>query len=338
MIPTDKSLFTIGDKMCAGCNAIMWDAGRAFHHGNSRPAAQNHCNAQGERQADDVVAEAICAAKNIAMADAQAACAGLAGNEQFQKDCMIDYCASDGQIVAAQEAENEEALENPQPICVSDGACDPATDCCDALRDQAILTLDNVVQSEMCSGNGVRYASALTQNGQVMDMIVKPVGEISCTGKLDDSKFGAKNSQIGTLGVTAGTSQAFEFSFVQHGTSNPATPQNLVMSFLDLDQGRNDKQRESVEICGAADAIVTDDTEVEITVNGDCVKATSTTAGTGRDNPDNLEEMSQQQRARTIAYKVEGSSFTATLGVSRRGHNPRRFNFAGHPSVACVLR
>jgi hypothetical protein len=338
MIPTELSLFTIGDQMCAGCNAIMWDAGRAFHHGNSRPAAQNHCNAQGERDADDVVADSVCQAKNIAMADANAACAHLSENEQFFKDCKIDYCASDGQIVAAQEAENEEALENPQPVCVSDGQCDAAGDCCNALRDGSVLTLDNVVSSDMCSGAGVRYASALTQNGQVMDLVVRPVGEISCTGKLDNSKFGSRNSQIGTLGVLAGTEQAFEFTFVQHGTDNPMAPQNLIMSFLDLDQGRNNKQRESVEVCGAADAIVTDDTEVEVSVTGDCVKATSSTAGTGRDNPDNLEEMSQVQRARTVAYKIEGSTFSATLGVSRRGHNPRRFNFAGHPSVACVLK
>merc|ERR1719390_79969 len=129
---------------------------------------------------------------------------------------------------------------------------------------------------------------------------------MECTGKLNDSKFGSKNAQIDTMGVLAGTSQAFEFSFVAHGTNNAVTPSNLMMSFLDLDQGKKGKQRESVEVCGAADAIVTDDTEIEISTSGDCVKAMSTTAGTGKDNPDNLEDMSQVQRARTIAYKING--------------------------------
>jgi len=338
LIPTDKSLFTIGSEMCAGCDAIMWDAGRAFHHGNSRPAAQNHCRSQGEREAGDVVGDAICAAKNIAMADAQGACAGLAGNQQFYQDCIIDYCASDGQQVAAQEAANEEAIENPQPVCVSGGACDAATDCCNALASAATLTLDNVVTNEICDGGEIRYASALTQNGVVSDLVVKAVGEFDCTGKLDNSKYGSKNAQIGILSVNAGTSQAFEFKFVRHGSDSPQTPQNLMMTFLDLDQGKNGKQRESVEVCGAADAITTDDTEVEISTSGNCVKATSSTAGTGRDNPDNLEEMSQSQRARTIAYKINDASFTATLGVSKKGHNPRQFNFAGHPGPACVLK
>lgn len=331
-ITSDMSLFTIGDQMCASCNAF----GHWSNMGGFRAEGENHCSTQQVRDADDVVAEAVCRTENIAMADANNACSHLSENEQFFKDCKIDYCASGGQIIAAQEAENEEALENPQPVCAS-GDCDAAGACCNALRDQATLTLDNVVSNEVCSGGGVRYASALTQNGQTLDLVVTPVGGLECVGRLDETKFGAKNAQIGYLAVTAGSSQAFEFSFYQHGTSNPVAPQSLMMSFLDLDQGRSGKQRESVEVCGAADAIVTDDTEIELSVSGDCVKATSTTAGTGRDNPDNLEEMSQTQRARTIAYKVEGSSFTATLSVSRRGHNPRRFNFAGHPSVACVL-
>jgi len=338
MIPSEMSLFTIGDKMCAGCNAIMWEAGNAFHHANSGPAARNHCNAQQERDAGDVVAEAVCRDNDITMNDANNACSHLNENEQFFKDCKIDYCASGGQIVAAQEAENEEALENPQPVCVSGDGCDAANDCCNALKDESTLTLDNVVTNEICNGGEVRYASALTQNGQVIDLVVKPVGDFACTGKLDESKFGARNSQIGVLSVNGGTEQAFEFSFVQHGTSNPVVPQSLMMSFLDLDQGKKGKNRESVEVCGAADAITTDDTEVELSVNGDCVKATSTTAGTGKDNPDVMEEMSQTQRARTIAYKITSSSFTATLGVTKRGHNPRRFNFAGHPTVSCVLK
>jgi len=340
MIPTEKSLFTIGAGMCEGCNRIYgnWVAGNAGHHGNSKGAGQAHCRAQQSRQAGDVVADAICRDNDIALDRAAEACNHLAGNDQFFKDCQIDFCASGGQPVAAAEAENEEALENPQPVCVSGDGCDPASDCCNALKDQATLTLDNVVTNEICNGGELRYGSAVTQNGQTLDLVVKPVGDFECKGKLDESRFGSKNSQIGILSVTAGTSQAFEFTFVQHSTSNPVTPQSMMISFMDLDQGKKDKQRESVEICGAADTITTDDTEVELTVNGNCVKATSTTHGNGKDNPDVLEEMSQSQRARTVAYKINSASFTATLGVSKKGHNPRRFNFAGNPTVACVLK
>lgn len=295
------------------------------------------CSAAPEKNADQVTLESICRGMNIAVPDAANACAVLQDRPQFFQDCQFDYCASGGQQMPVAEAVGEEALENPQPQCLN-GDCDPASKCCNALRDQATLVLDNVVQNDLCSGGELRYGSALTQNGQTIDLVVTPVGDMTCTGKLNDSKFGSKNAQIGTMGVKAGTEQAYKFSFVAHGTNNAVTPSNLMMSFLDLDQGKKGKQRESVEVCGNGAAITTDDTELDVAINGDCVKVTSTTAGTGADNPDNVEGMSQMQRARVAAFEVTGSSFTATLGVSKKGHNPRRFNFAGHPSVACVLK
>jgi len=352
MITSEMSLFTIGDRMCEGCKGPVlpwprtgskWEAQGAAPglHGDSKDAAQAHCSSQETRQVGHVIASAICRDLSIPINQAEDACKHLVANEEFFKDCQIDYCASGGQQMAADEAEEEETIENPQPLCISGDECDPAADCCAALRDQATLNLDDVTTNEICSGGELRYGSALTQNGQAMDLVVKPVGDFACTGRLDKSLFGRKNAQIGILGVIAGTSQTFEFSFVAQGTNTPVVPQSMMISILDLDQGKNGKQQESVEICGAEDVITTDDTEIELEISdasGNCVKATSSTHGTGRDNPIVLEEMSQQQRARTVAYKVTGSSFTATLGVAKRGRNPRRFNFAGHPTVACVLK
>lgn len=337
MVEPENSLFTVGSRMCEGCNGPI---GWAFGHNSGWPARE-FCVAQGARDPGQVTLESICRHANhgagIAVADAAAACSSLQDRPQFYQDCQVDYCGSGGAHVVVEEAAEEEAIENPQPRCVQ-GDCDPASKCCNALRDQATLILDNVIANELCSGGELRYGSALNQNGQRIDLVVKAVGEMECSGKLDDSKFGFKNSQIGILAVNAGSQQTYEFSFVQHGTDDLVAPQNMMMTFLDIDQGKNGKQRESIEVCGGGAAVTTDDSELDISINGDCIKVMSTTAGTGRDNPDNLEDMSQLQRARTVAHQVQGSSFTATLAVSKKGRNPRRFNFAGHPSVACVLK
>jgi len=293
---------------------------------------------QEHRNPQQVTLESSCRDGGIEIADAANACSALEGNEEFFIDCQIDYCFSGGQMVPVAEAIEEEHIENPQPVCVKAGDCDPASKCCNALRDQATLTFDNIVSNDVCDGGELRYGSALTQNGQVMDLVVKPLGDLKCGGKLDKAKFGARNSQIGLLGVRAGTEQAFEFKFVQQGTDTLASPQNLMMTFLDLDQGKKNKQRESVKVCGSGNAVTSDDTELEIQTNGDCIEVKSSSAGTGKDNPDSIEGMSQLQRARAVAFDVTGSTFTATLGVSKKGKNPRRFNFAGHPSVACVLK
>jgi len=170
-----------------------------------------------------------------------------------------------------------------------------------------------------------------------MDLIVRPVGDYEC-GRVTNDKFGRKTDEIGLLAVQAGREVEFEFSFVRHGTSDPVAPESFMISVLDIDQGKKGKQRESVTMCGGAGAIVTDDSELEVTSEGGCTTVTSTTHGTGRDNPTSVAGMSQSQRARTAAFPVSGSSFTMKLGVSRTGHNPRRFQFTGHPTVSCVLK
>jgi len=209
------------------------------------------------------------------------------------------------------------------------------------LKDGSTLALDNVVQNNMCGTGGgeqeLRYGRALTQNGVNMDLVVTPVGDYDC-GRVTNEKFGSKNADIGLMGVQAGTEAEFEFRFVRSGTNEPVAPTNLMMTFLDLDQGKKGKQRESVTLCGQGGAIVTDDSEVEVVANGDCTTVTSTTHGNGKDNPTSVTGMSQMQRARTAAFPVSGSSFNVKLAVSKKGHNPRKFEFAGHPSVACVLK
>jgi hypothetical protein len=108
-----------------------------------------------------------------------------------------------------------------------------------------------------------------------------------------------------------------------------------VFSFLDLDQGKKGKQQESVEVCGAVNAVVSDTTELQQSSNGNCLKFTSSTWGNGKDNPQSPETMSDVQRARAVAFQIAGSSFQAKLGVTGKGANPRKFMFAGHPSLAC---
>jgi len=84
--------------------------------------------------------------------------------------------------------------------------------------------------------------------------------------------------------------------------------------------------------------VVTDDNELDVVETGGCTTVTSTTHGTARDNPTSVEGMSQIQRARSAAFFVQGSSFQAKFSVSKTGHNGRKFMFAGHPGVACVVK
>jgi len=337
-VPVGQSLFVSqGTRACEGCQYMQW-----MGRGDMNRAKAQCAGLEGDLEA--LRLDRVCAAQKppIAVAAAETACEHLRDTPDFFNDCQLDYCFSGGKIEAVADAEGEEAVENPQPICsgAAPDDCDPASACCNALRDGSTLRLDNVVQNNMCGTDGghqeLRFGRALTQNGVDMDLVVRPVGDYDC-GRVTNEKFGSKTEEIGLLAVQAGTEAEFEFNFVRSGTSDSVAPQSLMISVLDLDQGKNGKQRESVTMCGGGGVIVTDDSELEVLANGECTTVTSTTHGTGKDNPTSVAGMSQIQRGRTAAFPVTGASFTAKFSVSSRGHNPRRFMFTGHPSVACVL-
>jgi len=341
-VRAEDSLFIgSGNRACTQCAGNLGYGGRGQYWHDAEARAT--CASMQQVDFDKFDLQRMCKEAGIDLANAEAACVHLqnAGGN-FYSDCQFDFCAEQGSPDAVANAEEEEHAENPQPICaIADDACDPAAACCSALKDQAIMNFSSVTQNNLC-GDGagareLRYGSALTQKGQVMDLVVTPQDDYDCVRAVN-TKNGNKGDQIGVIAIQAGMEVSFNFQFVSSGTDNPITPTSLMFSFLDIDQGKKNKQRESVEVCGAVNAFVTDNSELEQSSDGDCIKFTSTTHGTGQDNPDDPESMSGTQRARTVAYQVAASSFTATLGVSKKANKPRKFMFAGNPSVACVLQ
>lgn len=337
--PEDSLFVGSGSMPCSHCRAQGWRGSNFLFDNRNKDAAEAACGeVDVPKKADDFDVEGMCKTHNIPVENAQAACVHLKDDPHFYEDCQLDFCATDASQEAVQEAEDEEHAENPQPVCaVSDDTCDPASFCCDALKDQSTLSFGTVLQNNLCGdGDGaqeLRFGSVLTQGGQTMDLVVTPVNH-DC-GRATNDRNGHKSDMLANLAVQAGREGTFDFTFVVAGTDTPATPKSVVFSFLDLDQGKKGKQQESVEVCGTANAVVTDTTELQQSSNGNCLKFTSSTWGNGKDNPNSPDTMSQVQRNRAVAYQVTGSSIRVTLGVTGKGSNPRKFLFAGHPSIAC---
>jgi len=197
------------------------------------------------------------------------------------------------------------------------------------------MDFSNIGQNNLC-GDAVgaaelRYTNVISG----VDLVVKPTGDFKCINKVTNARNGVVG-EFGAITIPVGTETEFRFSFVNSGTDDLAAVDALPFSFHDIDQGKKNKQRESVEVCGSTNAVLTSNTELEKIVSGDCIKVTSTTRGFGSDNPTNPEDMSPMQRARSIAYQTKGASFTAKLGVSKKGRQARKFLFSGHPSIACA--
>jgi len=351
-VAAEDSLFVgSGIRACDHCKRLGWEGsfwhytveGRNAGH-KSTAAAKKACEQAVPKTWDNFDVSGMCQKHNISVESAQKACVHLKDDDHFYEDCQLDFCSTDGNQEAADEAENEEHAENPQPVCaVPDNSCDPASLCCDALKDKALLNFENVVQNNLCGdGDGareLRYGSVLSQDGKAWDLVVKAIDH-NC-GKVTNDKNGIETEKIGKLAIEAGSEGTFEFQFVLSGTNTLAPPKSMIVSFLDLDEGKRGKQRESVEVCGAVNAVVDDTTELKQSKNGNCLKFQSSTWGNGKDNPKDPETMSVVQRSRAVAYEITGSSFTATLkvtkGNNKGNNNNRKFLFAGHPSLTCAM-
>merc|ERR1719262_1220187 len=159
---------------------------------------------------------------------------------------------------AAQNAELEEELEEPAAKCLVSGEdCDIDSMC---TKSQS-LKLNNVVNNNMDgSGDGpqeLRYGSVFTKaDGTKLDLVVTADGYSSQKGN-DENGL---NGKLGQLNVDCGSTQKMQFTFVKAGTDEPVTPvaegDNIMFSFLDIDQGKRNRGRSSVKVCGADQVIV----------------------------------------------------------------------------------
>lgn len=346
-IDISESLFTgKGGDICQACargwKVLQWAQtikqkikGGHTHMGSRQDPSKGNqqCKAIAENIMLDErapTAEELCTANSVSMDHAKEACDHMKGKGGFFESCVYDVCATNEDGMA-DNAAAEEVADFPEPMCVQEGDCDPQAICCDEAAQRG-LNLQNVVQNNLDgSGKGpreVRYSGV--QDG--VDLVITSADYSSKAG----NKGNGAKGKLGQIALDVGSSHNFDFSFVKSGTNEPASPGNVVMSFLDIDQGKKNKQRESLKICGVGSPIVTTNTELESSVADGCSMVQSTQRGTGSDNPDDPDLMDDTQRARSVAFPIQGkSTFSVELAVSAKGRQGRGFLFTGSPTVAC---
>lgn len=274
-------------------------------------------------------ADQKCSENGVSMDEAKDACKDQTQPLLFES-CVFDFCTKSVKDAGAGKGE-EKSLS--QPKCLRESvACNPQAICCD---DDAVkgLNFGNVVQNNL---DGSDAGERELRFGEVKDGVDLLITCPDYANHRKNRVNGARGA-FGTINVQPGKSHNLTFTFVEKGSTNPVSPGNAVISFIDLDQGKSSKQRESVKVCGL-DPLVTTNSELEISSSDSCVVATSTTRGTGKDNPGDPASMNDLQRARTIAFPLNGqSTFNVELGVTAKGGpaHGRPFLFTGHPTVAC---
>jgi len=324
------SLFTNSDhdSICTFCqdrNAMKWpDLANAMEAKCAKPPprpppppAQEECKING-----------------CSWTHAQQLCHSLKGDDILYNDCMFDFCVECHDESAVEFVEEDEN-DNPGPLCVAGAPeCAPEEVCTTAIKMNTLtVTQNNLGGVGPDSGaEEIRYSNAAVVGGRAVDLV------LTTDGTFQSSKP-SKNGNAGPFGVLnmkCGTSFTVIMKVVDSENGSPVVLDAVALTWYDLDEGRKAKGRATVTTCGTTGAIVSENTELTLKREGDCTSASSSVAGTGKDNPTSPHQLTSLQVARafTLPFK-QVSELTSTLSLEK-GFKGRNFLFAIEPSVACL--
>lgn len=262
-------------------------------------------------------------------------CGSLKDDAILFGDCVSDYCITCQDLVAIDAVEVAEE-GNPSPMCAQGAAsCQPDDVCSSAVKMNTLkVTQNNLGGAGPDSGaQEIRYSKAAVINGQTVDLVVTADGSYT---PHKTSKNGNNEGGFGILNLKCGSSTTIIFSVVDSDTGAPVTLDSVAITWYDIDEGKKSKGRESVTVCGTSGAIVADITTLSMSAIGDCHTATSSTAGTGKDNPSSPYTLTPEHLARSSTFPLAGvSEFSSTLSLAQ-GFKGRNFMFAIEPTVACA--
>lgn len=284
--------------------------------------------------------EEVCEANEVTFSHAEELCADQqAHGKDIYDGCLYDVCASntpEAELNAVAGAELEAMVSNPEAKCVvKSDLCEP----CDICASATSVDLSNVVQNNLGGlgpGTGepeIRYKNAMDVDGRKIDVVLTAESPYKSP---KPNKNGNTGDGFGRLLLWPKASTDFKFVFQDAATGEPVAVKDVALTFYDLDEAKNSLQRETVSVCGAKEAYTTADTELEHKTTGLCHSFTSTTKGTGKDNPTKPDDLTRAQAARSVTYEFHSkASITFTAQLSRKGRNPRPFLFSFASPVAC---
>lgn len=285
--------------------------------------------------------EEMCEANSVDISHAKELCADQQSHgSDIYDGCVYDVCATEkpeDQLNAVEGVALAENVMNPEAQCLIGDACRPCDLC--ARTSATPVDLSNVVQNNL-GGLGpddgaeeVRYNNAIDLNGKKLDVVLTVEGGYSAK---KPQKNGYADGGFGRITMQPKSSTDFKLTFVDATTGQLVSVPDLALTFYDLDQGKNGNQQERISVCGAKEVYTTSDTELDHQSSGVCNTLTSTTRGTGKDNPRQANDITKMQAARSATFEFHSrASISFSAGILKKGKAPRNIMFSFESAVAC---
>jgi len=313
------------DRICDYCNAYNARSGNAAVRGQGCP--------KPPPKPPVPPAKTECEDNGCSWTHAQELCNSLEANDVLYNDCLFDFCVECDDDSANHLVEEEEDI-HPNPVCAQG-----STDCVPGLICNGAVKMNTLTVSQNNLGGvgpddgaeEIRYVNAAVIDGQTVDLVLTTDGDFITNKPSANGNAGA----FGKVNVKCGTEVTVKFSVVNSETGAPVTLDSVALTWYDMDEGKKGKGRATVSTCTASGAVSSTNTELVLANDGGCHSATSSVAGTGKDNPKSPHNLDSLQIARAVTFPYQGvSEFTSTLSLAK-GHKGRNFLFAIEPTVAC---
>jgi hypothetical protein len=185
-----------------------------------------------------------------------------------------------------------------------------------------------------------KHVAVANAAGDTYDLKVTVRGENYMS---DSVNRNGQNGHYGIINVDCNTSVDLDFQFIDGKTGQPATLDQVMFSWFDLDKGRLGGGDEEITLWPGYESVYVStfseiqQADVECPAGaggGTCRSFKSSTWGIGKDNPRNPMALTKQQAARTFSVEYKDvSSFSVTL-EAHAGFGNRNFLFTGMSQVA----
>jgi hypothetical protein len=176
---------------------------------------------------------------------------------------------------------------------------------------------------------GILYPDAAVINGKSVDVLV--------TSKKFKSYDATKNGATGgliSLNMKCGKSATVTIQFVGKDKEPVVVPAAAV-TVLDIDEGKNGKARTTVSSCGALSATAGSELTSDFEAEAGCMVYSSTTHGSGANNPQSVDSITDDQMKRAVTFLYgQGSSFEFDVAIGKASKG-RNVLFSLSPVLGC---
>jgi len=171
-------------------------------------------------------------------------------------------------------------------------------------------------------------------NGKAVNVHVEAVGSYAGKGSVNGVK-----GELGRLSINTGSTLSFTISVKEAATGAVIPVGALPVTFLDLDEGKRGSGRSTVKACNAQQFAMPE-TELLLSSEDGCPTATTSTAGTAKDNPSSVagalvDGVAKRRVASYLASPTAENKYAFSIAVGR-GFKQRNFLFAFDTGMACM--